>query len=54
MPTTRPQPERYATRAENRWAKKLWLCKHGGSLIVTLAIVVIFGGLTGSPVLMTL
>ncbi|MGO8904544.1 MAG: hypothetical protein ACLQMH_02845 [Solirubrobacteraceae bacterium] len=50
----RPQPEDFKTGAEYRWAKKLWLRKHGGYLITTLAIAVFFGALTGSAVLMVL
>jgi hypothetical protein len=52
MPNTRPQPEQYATRAEYRWARKLWISRHGGSLIATLAIAVFFGALTGSQALL--
>jgi len=44
----RPRPEDYRTRAEYRWARKLWLGKHGGSFIGTLALALIFGGLSGS------
>lgn len=50
--STRPLPENYRTGAEYRWARKLWRRKHGGSLIATLAIAFIFGGLTGSQVLL--
>jgi hypothetical protein len=50
----RPQPEDFKTGVEYRWAKKLWLRKHGGYLITTLAIAVFFGALTGSAVLMVL
>jgi len=43
-----PQPD-YPT-AWTYWpARRVWLCRYGGSLIGTLAIAVIFGGLTGSP-----
>lgn len=52
--STKPQSESFKTGAEYRWAKKLWLRKHGGYLITTLAIAVLFGGLTGSVVLMVL
>jgi hypothetical protein len=38
----RPRPEDYPSRAECRWARKLWLRKHGGSFIGTLAIAVFF------------
>lgn len=48
----RPRPEDYRTRAEYRWARKLWLRRHGGSFIVTLAIALVFGGLSGSTVLL--
>jgi len=46
----RPQPEDYTTRAEYRWALKLWKRKHGGSLLMLLAIAVFFGALSGSQV----
>ncbi len=48
----RPQPESFKTRAEYRWARKMWLREHGGYLITTLAIAVFFGALTGSTVLL--
>lgn len=51
---SRPQPEDYKTGAEYRWAKKLWLRRHGGYLITTLAIAVFFGALTGSALLLIL
>jgi hypothetical protein len=44
----RPQPEQFATRAEYRWRLKLWKRRHGGSLLVTLAIAVFFGAWSGS------
>jgi len=50
----RPQPEDFKTAAEYRWARKLWIRRHGGSLIGTLAIAVVFGGLTGSTTLLLL
>ncbi len=50
----RPQPEQYSTRAEYRWAHKLWKRKHGGSLIAVLLIAAFFGALTGSQVLLWL
>ena len=52
MPSTRPQPEQFSSRAEYRWAKKLWLRQHGGSLWTTLAIAIFFGAWTGSGVLL--
>jgi hypothetical protein len=52
MPSTRPQPEQYATRAEYRWQLKQWRGAHGGRLIGTLCIAVFFGALTGSQVLL--
>jgi hypothetical protein len=51
-PSGRPRPENYRTRAEYRWARKLWLRRHGGSFLGTLAIALFFGGLTGSTVAM--
>jgi hypothetical protein len=54
MPSTRPQPEHYRTAGEYRWARKLWIRRHGGSLIGTLAIAVFFGALTGSTALLVL
>lgn len=50
----RPRPEDFETAAEYRWARKLSIRKHGGSLIGTLAIAVVFGGLTGSIALLLL
>jgi uncharacterized membrane protein len=38
MPSTKPQPEDFATRSEYRWRRKLWRRSHGGSLIVLLAL----------------
>ena len=52
--STRPRPEDYRTRAEYRWARKLWLRAHGGSFIGTLAIALFFGGLSGSATLLWL
>jgi hypothetical protein len=52
--STKPQPEQFKTRAEYRWARKLWLKRHGGSLWVTLLIALFFGGLTGSTTLLIL
>ncbi len=49
---TEPQPESFKTRAEDRWAKKMWLRHHGGYLITTLAIALFFGALTGATVLL--
>ncbi len=48
IPRGRPRPEDYKTWAEYRWARKLWIRKHGGSFIGTLALAIIFGGLSGS------
>lgn len=50
--STKPRPEDYETRAQYRWARKLWLRRHGGSLWTTLAIAVFFGALTGSTALL--
>ncbi len=50
----RPQPESYRTRAEYRWARKLWLRRHGGSLFGTLGLACLFGLWTGSVVLFLL
>jgi hypothetical protein len=52
MPTRRPDPEDFKTRAEWRWARKRWKRSHGGSLITTLAIAVFFGALSGSQVIL--
>jgi hypothetical protein len=52
--STRPEPEQYRTRAEYRWARHLWIKRHGGSLIGTLAIAVIIGALSGSAVVLVL
>jgi len=41
--STRPRPEDFQTRAEYRWARHLWTRSHGGTLIGTLAIAVLFG-----------
>jgi len=51
---SRPQPESYRTRATYRWALRNWKRRHGGSLIVLLAIafVFVFGALTGSQALL--
>jgi hypothetical protein len=46
----RPQPERYRTAAEYRWARRLWKRQHGGSLIGNVAVAAIAGGITGSQV----
>ncbi len=48
MPTHRPRPEDYRNRAEWRWARRLWIRRHGGSLIGTLAIAIFFGAWSGS------
>jgi hypothetical protein len=52
--STRPRPEDYRTRAEYRWAHKVWLRKNGGSFIGTLALALFFGGLSGSATLLWL
>jgi hypothetical protein len=52
MTSTRPQPEQFATRSEYRWALRLWKRRHGGSLLVLLAIAFIFGAWTGSQALL--
>jgi hypothetical protein len=46
----KPIPEHYATRAEYRWALKLWRRRTGGSLLGTIAICLFFGALSGSTV----
>lgn len=43
--STKPQPERFRTRTEYRWARKLWKRKDGGSLIGNVALA---GGIVGS------
>jgi hypothetical protein len=48
MPSTRPQPEHYRTRSEYTWARRNWKRAHGGSLLTTLAIAVLFGAWSGS------
>ena len=53
-PPGRPRPENYRTWAEYRWARKLWIRKHGGSFIGTLAIALFFGGLSGSQTVLFL
>jgi hypothetical protein len=40
--------------AEYRWARKLWLRRHGGSFIAVLAIALFFGLLSGSAVALVL
>jgi hypothetical protein len=52
--STKPQPEQYGTRAQYRWARRLWLRRHGGYLWTTLAIAIFFGALTGSATLLIL
>jgi hypothetical protein len=52
IPAHRPCPEDYPTAWSYWHARRVWIRSHGGSLIGTLAIAVIFGGLTGSPVLL--
>jgi len=51
---SRPQPEDFKTGAEYRWAKRLWLRRHGGYLWTTIALALLFGALTGSVVLLVL
>ena len=48
MSSTRPQPEDYPTRATYRWALRNWKRRHGGSLILLLALAVFFGAWSGS------
>ncbi len=48
--STKPRPEQFKTRAEYRWAKKIWLKRHGGYLWTTLAIAIFFGAWSGSTV----
>jgi hypothetical protein len=50
MPSTRPRPEQFLTGSEYRWARKLWIRRHGGSLIGTLALAIFIGGIGGSAV----
>jgi hypothetical protein len=52
--STKPQPEQYRTASEYRWAKRLWLRRHGGHLWTTLAIAIFFGLLSGSATLLML
>jgi hypothetical protein len=54
MPSTRPQPENYKTGTEYRWARKLWLRRHGGYLWTTLGLACLFGLWTGSLALFVL
>ena len=51
---SRPQPENFKTGAEYRWAKRLWLRRHGGYLWTTIGLALLFGALTGSVVLLVL
>jgi hypothetical protein len=51
---SRPQPEDFKTGAEYRWAKRLWLRRHGGYLWTTIGLALLFGALTGSVVLLVL
>ena len=48
----RPQPEQYRTRGEYTWARRSWKRRHGGSLLATLAIAVLFGAWSGSQALL--
>ncbi len=52
MPAHRPRPEDYPTAWSYWQARRVWLRRHGGSLIGTLAIAIFFGALTGSAVLL--
>ena len=47
---SKPQPEQYATRAEFRWAVKLWRRRYGGwtSVFGSVVIALVVAGLTGS------
>jgi hypothetical protein len=51
---SRPQPKDFKTGAEYRWAKRLWLRRHGGYLWTTIGLALLFGALTGSVVLLVL
>lgn len=52
--STKPRPEQFKTRAEYRWAKRLWFKSHGGRFWTTLAIAIIFGAWSGSALLLAL
>jgi asparagine N-glycosylation enzyme membrane subunit Stt3 len=52
--STKPRPEQFKTRAEYRWARKLWLKRHGGHLWATLAIAIFFGAWSGSTMILVL
>jgi hypothetical protein len=52
--STKPQPEQFNTAVEYRWARKLWLKRHGGHLWTTLAIAIVFGAWSGSTVILVL
>jgi hypothetical protein len=54
MPAHRPRPEEHPTAWSYWQARRVWLRRHGGSLLSTLAIAVIFGGLSGSVFLTAL
>jgi hypothetical protein len=45
---SKPVPEDYATRAEYRWALKLWRRRTGGSLLGTVLLAGLIGGLSGN------
>lgn len=51
---SRPQPEEVTTGAEYRWAKRLWLRRHGGYLWTMIGLVLLLGALTGSVGLLVL
>lgn len=44
----RPRPEDYPTAWSYWQARRVWVRRHGGSLIGTLAIAVLFGALSRS------
>ena len=49
--STRPRPEDYATAWGYLQARRLWRKRTGGSLITTIALALVVGGLSGSAVL---
>jgi hypothetical protein len=46
--STKPQPEDFPTAWSYWQARRVWVRRHGGSIIGTLAIAVFFGVLSGS------
>lgn len=50
--TSRPRPEDHPTAWAYWQARRTWVRSHGGSLLGTLAIAVVFGLLTGSAVVL--